>query len=367
MTQAAVPIPQQTARRIRGCLLTSVLRGGKVSRWYRIRATWKAFIWQRVSPVSPRGFTELLTRRYVLALPLALLMPSSLRAAPPNSGVYVAVGYGGRRLRSTDGVNWDIVAEWTTNGGDDRDNLISVAYGNGTFVAVGGGVTDKNGPGGRILTSADGKDWKEHPGRKFRVHPVLFGNGRFVAGGPDYRLLWSAEGATWEAGGKIADPAATHFRMGAFGNGVFVFAGNGRRSEQEIHWVVVSKDGTAVEAERTDLPPITAMTFGSGRFVVVGPDGLRSSSADGVKWEHEVREPKVNLDSVVWTGKEFLTSGGGKGLRIGRREDVDAVAEAGPLLGATTPTPPAGCGSGRVGPGTCGVRSTAWSGSGRRR
>ena len=258
----------------------------------------------------------MINRRCILALPFALSLSSPLWAAPPPGGVYVAVGYGGRRLRSTDGENWDIAAEWGTDGGDNRDNLISVAYGNGMFVAVGGGVTDKNGPGGRILTSADGKDWKELPGWKFRVHPVLFGNGRFVAGGPDYRLLRSTDGASWEPGGKIADTAATHFRMGAFGNGLFVLAGNGRRSEQkEIHWVVVSKDGTAIETERTDLPPIRAMTFGSGRFVVVGPDGLRLSSTirQGNIWEHEVREAKVDLESVVWTGKEFFTAGGGKG------------------------------------------------------
>ncbi|OWK38622.1 hypothetical protein [Fimbriiglobus ruber] len=255
-----------------------------------------------------------LSRRTVLALPFALPLAASLKAAPPKTGVYVAVGYGGRRLRSTDGVNWEIAAEWKVNGGDDRDNLISVAFGNGTFVAVGGGVTDKNGLGGRILTSTDGKEWAEHPGRKFRVSPVLFGNGRFVAGGPDYRLLRSTDGATWETGGKITEPAATHFRMGAFGNGLFVFAGNGRQAGQEIHWVVASRDGMAIDSERTDLPPVRAMAFGGGRFVVVGPDGLRLSSADGSKWEHEAREPKVTLDSVVWTGKEFLAAGGGKGF-----------------------------------------------------
>jgi hypothetical protein len=254
------------------------------------------------------------TRRSILALPLALSLTTALRAAPTKTGVYVAVGYGGRRLRSTDGVNWEITAEWAENGGDNRDNLISVAFGNGTFVAVGGGVTDKKGPGGRILTSSDGKEWKELPGYKFRVSPVLFDNGRFVAGGPEYRLLWSKDGATWETGGKIAEPAATHFRMGAAGNGVFVFAGNGRKSEKEIHWVVASKDGTAIDSERIDFPPVRGMTFGNGRFVVVGPDGLRMSSADGAKWEHEVREEKLTLDSVVWTGKEFLASGGGKGF-----------------------------------------------------
>ncbi len=257
----------------------------------------------------------LLTRRSMLAIPIALWLGSAVKAAPPKTGVYVAVGYGGDRLRSIDGVNWELAAEWTPHGGDDRDNLISVAWGNGKFVAVGGGVTDKNGLGGRILTSADGKDWKEHPGRSFRVAPILFGNGRFVAGGPDYHLLRSTDGATWEAAGKISDPNATHFRLAAFGDGLFVFSGNGRRSDgHEIFWMVSSKDGTAIESERTDLPPLRGMAFGNGRFVAVGPDGLRMSSADGATWEHEVREPKLNLYSLVWTGKEFLASGDGKGF-----------------------------------------------------
>ena len=255
------------------------------------------------------------TRRDAFALALTLA-PTLLaaKAAPMPKGVYVAVGYGGRRLRSTDGVTWEIAAEWAVNGGDNRDNLISVAFGNGTFVAVGGGVTDKNGPGGRILTSPDGAKWTEHAGPKFRVHPVLFGDGRFVAGGPSYTLLHSTDGTTWTPGGKIAERAATHFRMGAFGNGRFMFAGNGRSKDKEIHWAVASKDGTVIDSERSDLPPVRAMAFGAGRFVAVGPDGLRISSADGDTWEHEAREPKLTLDHVMWTGAEFFATGGGKGF-----------------------------------------------------
>ncbi len=261
----------------------------------------------------------LLNRREILALPPAWAcwsaLSPSLRADEPQTGIYVAVGYGGRRLYSLDGVNWEIAADWRINGGDDRDNLISVVFGNGKFVAVGGGVTDKNGLGGRILTSADGKTWQEHPGRSFRVHPVLFGEGRFVAGGPDYRLLWSTDGETWETGGKISHEAATHFRMGAFGNDRFVFAGNGRQDDREISWAVVSKDGTTIDAERSDLPPsLTGMVFGGRRFVIVGRGGLRTSSTDGQKWEHEYREPGINLESVVWTGKRFFTAGEGKGF-----------------------------------------------------
>ena len=38
--------------------------------------------------------------------------------------VFTAVGYGGRRMVSTDGLNWQITAEWAQTGGDDGNNLM---------------------------------------------------------------------------------------------------------------------------------------------------------------------------------------------------------------------------------------------------
>ena len=185
--------------------------------------------------------------------------PRFQAADTPRRGAFVAVGYGGRRLYSADGVAWEIAAEWQANGGDDSNNLMGLTFGKGNFVAVGGGGAGKTG-GGHILVSSDGKAWREVKSFSSRVNPVLFGDGRFVAGGPDRRLLWSDDAETWHDGPAIGNTAASHFRHGAAGNGRFLFVGNGRKptsktESTEIHWAVSSRDGTAVESEIDDLAP----------------------------------------------------------------------------------------------------------------
>lgn len=231
-------------------------------------------------------------------------------AEEPKGGPFVAVGYGGRRLVSHDGIKWEIAAEWGEKGGDDSDNLLSVVYAKGMFVAVGGGTPKREKTvGGHIVVSKDGKEWKEVYTARFRVHPVLFENDRFVAGGPNRDVLYSTDGLTWKEGAKLTEKVATHFRHGAFGNGVFVFIGN-NGGDSATTWVAVTKDGEKLDHIATDLPRVRDLVFANGRFVAVGPDGLRMSSTDGAKWEHSQKEDGAMLTSVVWTGKEFLASGG---------------------------------------------------------
>src|SRR4051794_22942750 len=67
-------------------------------------------------------------------------------------GLFVAVGYGGRRVTTRDGVHWENDVELAPNGGDDDNCLFSVAFGHGRFVAVGGGAGV-----GRIMTTVDGR------------------------------------------------------------------------------------------------------------------------------------------------------------------------------------------------------------------
>lgn len=246
-----------------------------------------------------------LARLVVLALCVATPLP--LVAA---DGPFVAVGYGGRRLVSADGVKWEVAAEWAEKGGDDSDNLLSVVYANGLFVATGGGTPKRDkSVGGHIVVSKDGKEWKEVYTAKFRVHPILHGNSRFVAGGPSRNVLYSKDGLEWKEGAKLTEKAATHFRHGAFGNGAFVFVGNSG-GDSATTWVAVTKDGEALDHIAADLPRVRDLTFANGRFVAVGPGGLRMSSKDGIRWEHQVKEEGAELTSVVWTGAEFVASGG---------------------------------------------------------
>jgi hypothetical protein len=250
-----------------------------------------------------------------LLLPLTAVLSAAAdpapEAKPPAApGTLVAVGYGGRRISSADGRTWGNLTEWAAKGGDDSNNLMSIAFGLGKFVAVGGGGWSRDTQAGHILVSADGKDWREVKKFPNRVNPVLFTDGRFVVGGPDKTLWWSTDGEEWRPGAKVDYTGwAFWFRQGAAGNGRFVMIGNSAPKQTE-HWCLVTKDGEKIESLRTDLPKIRDIAFGAGRFVIVGPDGLRMSSADGVKWEHEANAEGENLGWVVWTGREFLAGGG---------------------------------------------------------
>jgi hypothetical protein len=228
-----------------------------------------------------------------------------------QENVYVAVGYGGRRMTSRDGITWENLTEWAEKGGDDSNNLMSIAYGKGKFVAVGGGGWTKETQAGHILVSEDGKTWREVQKLPFRVNPILFTGSRFVAGGPDKTLWWSEDGEKWTAGAKVDFPGwAFWFRHGAAGNGLYLFTGNAD-PKQKTFWCAVSKDGQTITNFKTDLPPIRDIAFGAGRFVLVGLDGVRLTSTDGVAWEETGREPEVELSRVVWTGTQFFATGQG--------------------------------------------------------
>ena len=88
--------------------------------------------------------------------------------------------------------------------------LRGVAYGNGTYVAV--GVL------GTILNSSNGIDWATcDSGTSQNLNAVTFGKGRFVVGGDKGLMLWSTNGVNWT---NASVPVATHNIDGlAYGTG----------------------------------------------------------------------------------------------------------------------------------------------------
>lgn len=238
------------------------------------------------------------------------LCASGVPSLSDAADTWVAVGYGGRRMISQDGVKWEITAEWAEKGGDDSNNLMGLAYGLGKFVAVGGGGFSKDKQGGHILVSKDGREWKEVHSEPFRVNPIVFSGRRFVAGGPERTLLFSDDGEKWTKGAQVAADGfpgwAMWFRNGAYGNGAFVFMGEGG-AKKEFYWCIASKDGSDVSF-RKDLPHLRSLAFGNGVFVA-GGEGVIVTSRDGKEWTKEERTGD-KLDWILWTGKEFLCGGG---------------------------------------------------------
>ena len=114
---------------------------------------------------------------------IVLMSPAFAIPAQADDKVWVAVGYGGRRMISYDGQLWKITAEWAQPGKDDSNNLMGLVYAQDKFVAVGGGGGGKTG-GGHVLVSPDGTSWQEVWKAPGRINPIVYGNGRFVVGGP---------------------------------------------------------------------------------------------------------------------------------------------------------------------------------------
>jgi hypothetical protein len=190
--------------------------------------------------------------------------------APPANAVptFVAVGYGGVRVRSIDlGKTW-IDSQRLGGGGDDNFLLRTVAFGKGLFVAI----------GWQLHTSPDGKTWTMRAKAAGQwMGGVRFGNDLFVAAGGYGESAYSIDGITWpQGGGRMQDAA----RSVAFGNGLWV-----ARADSN-HWWQTSTGQTWIDlgGNHTDN-----VVFCNNQFVdanacsdPVGRDGGRSAFGENV-------------------------------------------------------------------------------------
>ncbi|MBI4661812.1 MAG: SBBP repeat-containing protein [Verrucomicrobia bacterium] len=101
-------------------------------------------------------------------------------------------------LTSSDGITW------TDRDSGTRDALFDVAFGNGTFVAV----------GGSILASSDGVSWSRKDSPKTALRGITFGDGSFVAVGDSGTIQTSADGGIWvnrnSGTGRVLNRVAFH-------------------------------------------------------------------------------------------------------------------------------------------------------------
>jgi len=111
-----------------------------------------------------------------------------LRGVTFGNNTFVAVGYTGKIIRSTnDGSSWDNVTKVNNY------NLYGVTFGNGTFVAVG--------QSGTIIKSTNnGASWSSSSSGGKTLNGVTFGNNIFMAVGEDGRIVKSTDdGANWSS------------------------------------------------------------------------------------------------------------------------------------------------------------------------
>ena len=225
-----------------------------------------------------------------------------------GNGVFVAVAVNGshRVMTSPDGVTWTAQSDAEANG------WVSVTFGNGVFVAVAESGTH------RVMTSADGVTWTAQSDAEANSwRSVTYGNGVFVAVAVNgtHRVMTSPDGVSWTA--RDAAEANTWMSVTS-GNGLFVAV-----SWDGSHQVMTSVDGVTWTARSAASPnPWTSVTSGNGLFVAVSYQGFNQvmTSVDGVTWT-----PRNAAEANNWIS---VTSG--NGLFV-------AVAESGTHRVMTSP------------------------------
>lgn len=249
--------------------------------------------------------------------------------------------WGGRIMKSTDGVTWLPVADglayglnavafgtasgtfaavgnygviytyqsgYATSRGDIGYDLSDIAYGNGTFVAVGA-----NGAIATSTNSAQGKSNNEGTywtlrtsGTTEPLSSVAYGKGTFVAGGTDL-VLTSPDGITWTQRTLGTPASAGKIR---FDGSKFVAVGNDGV-------ILTSPDGIAWTTIIPATPgPIGKLVTNGSVIIATGSSqGTVLTSPDGVRWTASYLPGRERLTNFAY----------GKGLFVGiGRDDAGA-------------------------------------------
>jgi hypothetical protein len=223
---------------------------------------------------------------------------------PPRDAIAVAVGYGTRRVRSLDGLTWTDFVEVDPNGGDDDNLLRGVGWGDGVFVAVGGGGN------GFSMRSLDGIVWQDevHELDGF-LSDVAYLDGVFVAaGGNGLRLRSLDAGVSWQ---DQTPYFAGHYRAIAAGNGIAVAIGH-TYGDTNVGLVATTSDGASWSAEQMIGAAHSGgcLAFGGGVFVARDDAGDLRSSSDGLAWSEVVLDLEGS-GAVLRAEARFVTAGDG--------------------------------------------------------
>jgi len=133
-----------------------------------------------------------------------------------GNGSYVAVGNTGTVISSPDGATWDVQYSGTT------ESLNTVQFLNGQFYAVGAN--------GTIVSSLDGSAWNSlSSGTTNTLSSIAYGNGCYLTCGSYYyyrqyqTLLMSTNGLDWQ---EISQPFSGALRSVAYLDGSFWITGD---------------------------------------------------------------------------------------------------------------------------------------------
>ncbi|MCB1121056.1 MAG: fibronectin type III domain-containing protein [Verrucomicrobiae bacterium] len=167
--------------------------------------------------------------------------------------------------------------------------ISSIAYGNGTFVAVGAN--------GLIVTSPDGATWTGRTSGQTGIYRcVIFAENRFLAVGSDVPVLESSNGTTWTP----SNAPLYNFYGVAYGNHTYVAVGF-------LGKIFSSTDGK-VWTQRTSgtSSRLHSVTYGNNQFVACGLSGTILTSTNGVTWSQQTSNSTDGLFGIAFGNGIFV-------------------------------------------------------------
>lgn len=214
-------------------------------------------------------------------------------------GVLVAVGDSiaaeAQIFTSVDGINWASTA------GLPNTNLLSIAHGNGTFVAVG--------TGGVVLTSPDGITWnQEVSGTAADLRGITYESGStFVAVGAGGEVIISLnDGVAWNpAVGQPSINATDLNAVVADGLGTLVAVGQNsivRSVDGGNNWTTIL---LGISFSLNDV----LIDGSTGTYVAVGEGSTIISSPAGVIWSTKFTGADFNLTGIAQGNGLFVAVG----------------------------------------------------------
>jgi len=203
-----------------------------------------------------------------------------------GNGYFLAVS-NTKVLKSTDGITWSTTATFTDL------NAYQIAFGNGTFVISGEGLAGAS----CIRTSTDGVTWSSPAtAPTTRVYTVLeYGGNIWVSFASTGYVIYSTNnGSTWSTATAVS--GTTNPTGLAYGNGVFILAvtlGRVYRSSDGITWTRIT---TAPSGLHVDC------AFGNQIFVLLSASGAIYTSVDLDVW---TQTRSADTPTAEWTALLF--------------------------------------------------------------
>ena len=235
---------------------------------------------------------------------------NNLTSVAYGNGQYVAVGNSGTILTLSDGTAWTLQTWSCDTGTRFIPGLSSVTYGNGRYAAV-GAITriTKYEPGPTYyyynypMSSSDGITWVGQAILSMTTLGfVTYSNGTFTSFASDAPvLIQSADGLSW----------AYYSGLGScnwftYQNGHYVFvSGSGSIN---VNRFLNNLSGIAVRFSGTTRK-LKYIIYSAGQFVVVGDSGTILTSPDDSIWTIRPTGINANLKSVTYGNGQYVTVG----------------------------------------------------------